>query len=334
MTFLHPAYLLLLLAIGIFVLWHYLVARRHEPTFKVPATETYRHAPISWRTRMSELPFWLRIVCFAMTVIVLARPQTHTSLTSKETEGIDILLAVDISTSMLTQDLSPNRIEAAKKMAYEFISNRPNDNIGLTLFAGEAFLQCPLTTDHASLLNMFPYISCNLQAGGIIAPGTAIGMGISSGISHLENSKAKSKVIILMTDGDNNAGEIAPLMAAEIAQQLGIRIYTILMGRSGISNQTIAILPNGEEYRAPIDTTVDPTTLKEIARLTGGIFYAADSNSRLREIYQDIDKLEKTRLNVINKDQRHEAYQPFALLALLALLLDVVLRHTLFRRMP
>lgn len=334
MTFAHPAYLLLLLLSVVFVAWHFVVARRHEPVVKVSSTSPYSQMRPTWRNRLATLPFWLRLGTFCLISIALARPQTHTSLTDKETEGIDILLAVDISTSMLTPDLSPNRIEAAKQMAYEFISNRPNDNIGLTLFGGEAFLQCPLTTDHATLLNMFKMVSCSWQEQGIIAPGTAIGMGISSGISHLQTSRSKSKVIILLTDGENNAGEISPLMAAEMAQQSGVRVYTILVGTSGVQNQGVAVLPNGEIYQAPIDTSVDPSTLKEIARLTGGLFYAADSNNKLREIYNDIDQLEKTKLKVINKDQRYEAYQPFVWMALFLLLLELLLRHALLRRLP
>ncbi|MBR1387148.1 MAG: VWA domain-containing protein [Alloprevotella sp.] len=334
MTFAYPLILWLLLLCVPIVLWHYLVRRHRRPTLQVSTTDAYADMKPTWRSRLAELPFWLRLLCFALVVVVLARPQTHSSLTNKETEGIDILLAVDISTSMLTPDLQPSRIEAAKKMALEFINSRPNDRIGLVLFGGEAFLQCPLTTDHATLLSMFQNITCRWQEAGIIAPGTAIGMGISSSISHLQTSQAKSKVVILLTDGENNAGEISPLTAAEMAQQSDVRIYTILVGTNGVTNQAVAVLPNGEVYSAPIDTSVDPSTLKEIARLTGGLFYAADSNDRLRDIYKDIDKLEKTKLQLINKDQRHEVYQPFALLALIVLLLELLLRHTLWRRLP
>lgn len=216
--------------------------------------------------------------CFTLLIIVIARPQTQNALREKETEGIDIVMAIDISTSMLTPDLRPNRIEAAKQVACEFISNRPHDNIGLTLFGGEAFTQCPLTTDHMALLSMFRNVSCDLQANGIISPGTAIGMGLANALSHLENSKTKSKIIILLTDGANNTGEISPLMAADIAKQNGVRIYTIAIGLQGKSQQTVALLPNGEPYQANVENAIDPESLKQIAATTGGIFYQAESN--------------------------------------------------------
>lgn len=298
-------------------------------------TEQYRHMPRTPRLSLIHLPFVLRMLVFVLIVIVLARPQTQNAWSEHETEGIDIVMAMDISTSMLTPDLSPNRIEAAKRVAYEFISNRPNDNIGLTLFGGEAFTQCPLTTDHAALLSMFKSVSCDLQANGIISPGTAIGMGLANAVSHLENSKAKSKVVILITDGVNNTGEISPLMAADLAKQNGIRIYAIAIGKSGErSKQVVAQLPNGEEYTADVDNSSDPETLKMIASTTGGLFYQADSNKKLKEIYNDIDKLEKTKLKVSNYDKRYEAYQIFGLAAILLLILEIVLRLTWFRRIP
>lgn len=298
------------------------------------ATETYRHGPRTFRTAMIHSPFVLRMLVFILLVLVMARPQTQNALREKETEGIDIMMAIDISTSMLTPDLRPNRIEAAKQVACEFISNRPHDNIGLTLFGGEAFTQCPLTTDHAALLSMFNGVSCDLQSGGIIAPGTAIGMGLANALSHLEGSKTRSKVIILITDGENNTGEISPLMAADIAKQSGVRIYTIAIGYQGKSRQTVAQLPNGEYYQANIENAMDPETLKEIAATTGGIFYQAESNQKLREIYDDIDKLEKTKLKVLNYDRHYEAYQYFALAAFILFALEVLLRLTWLRRIP
>ncbi len=291
--------------------------------------------PRTPRTALIHLPFVLSMLMFILTVVVLSRPQTQNALTQRETEGIDIVMAMDISTSMLTPDLSPNRIEAAKAVAYEFISNRPNDNIGLTLFGGEAFTQCPLTTDHAALLSMFRNISCDLQAQGIISSGTAIGMGLANAVSHLEMSKAKSKVIILITDGVNNTGEISPLMAADMAKQSGVRIYTIAIGQSGgKSRQAVAQLPNGESYQANVDNSADPETLRTIASVTGGIFYQADTNKKLREIYEDIDKLEKSKLKVINYDRRYEAFQVFGLAAFVLLVLETLLRITWFRRVP
>lgn len=334
MTFANIEYLLLLLLLIPFILWHFMMKGKDEPSIKFATTEQFRNAPRTLRISLIHLPFFLRSLAFIMLVIVLARPQTQNAMHEREMEGIDIMMAMDISTSMLTPDIEPNRIEAAKQVAYNFISNRPNDNIGLTLFGGEAFTQCPLTTDHAALLSMFKNVSCSLQEQGIISPGTAIGMGLANATSHLENSKAKSKVVILITDGVNNAGEISPMMAADIACQSGIRVYTISIGRQGKSRQAVAQLPNGELYEADVDNSADPTTLKQIASLTGGRFYDADSRQKLTEIYNDIDSMEKSKLKVANYDRHYDAYQYFAAAAFFLLLLEVVLRLTWLRRLP
>lgn len=205
----------------------------------------------------------------------------------------------------------------------------------MTLFGGEAFTQCPLTVDHAALLSMFRTVSCDLQSRGIISPGTAVGMGLANAVSHLEKSKAKSKVVILLTDGVNNTGEISPLMAADLARQQGIRVYTIAVGKEGQqSRQAVAQLPNGEEYIADVDNSADPATLRQIAQNTGGVFYQAASNQRLQEIYSDIDKLEKTKLKILNYDRRYDAFQWFGWAALVCFLLEIVLRLTWLRRIP
>lgn len=335
MQFANPEYLFLLLLVVPIILWYFLIRRHGEPTFRLATTEQYRCIPRTFRISFIHLPFVLRILTIVTLIIILARPQTHNALNEREAEGIDIMMAMDVSTSMLTPDLKPNRIEAAKEVAYQFISNRPNDNIGLTLFGGEAFTQCPMTTDHATLLSMFHDVNCDMQAKGIISPGTAIGMGLANAVSHLEKSKSKSKVIILLTDGVNNTGEISPLTAAEMAKDNGIRVYTIAVGdNKGKSRQAVATLPNGEDYYADLDNTSDPQTLRSIAEATGGLFYQAETNDKLKTIYDDIDKLEKTKLKVKNFDRRYEAYQIFGYFAFLLLLLEMVLRLTLFRRIP
>lgn len=334
MTFASPAYFLLLLLLIPYVLWYFLFKRRHEATFTVASAEAFRKAPVTWRTRLVHLPFFLRAFAYILLVTALARPQTNTSWRSGETEGIDIMLTMDISTSMMTPDISPNRLSAAKDVAMSFINERKSDNIGLTLFGGEAFTQCPLTTDHDMLLRTFKGVSCQLQADGIIQPGTAIGMGIASAVSHLEQSKTKSKVVILLTDGANNTGEISPLMAADLAKACGIRVYTILLGSEGKVNVPVAQLPNGEVYSAQMEATADPTTLKQIAHATGGTFYRATSRQSLKQVYSDIDKLEKTKLKINNYERRYEAYQPFAIAALILLLLEMLLRFTWLRRLP
>lgn len=333
MTFASPLYFLLLLLLIPYFIWYFLFNSKSETHLKWASAECFRTTPHTWRTRLIHTPFFLRIICFALVVTAMARPQTSSSWKTGETEGIDIMLALDISTSMATNDILPCRITAAKDVALNFISNRPNDNIGLTLFGGEAYTQCPLTTDHAMLVQTFKGATCTLQNDGIIQPGTAIGMGIASAVSHLNDSHAKSKVIILLTDGANNTGEISPLMATDMAKSAGIRIYTILLGTDGKVNVPVAQLPNGEVYTQQIDDTVDPTTLRKIAQETGGLFYHATSRGSLKQVYDDIDKLEKSKLKVNNHSMRYEAYQPFILAALLVLLLEVLLRNTVFRKL-
>lgn len=334
MTFANPLYFLLLLLAVPFLLWHFLLKRRHEAALRVATTEAYRNLPRTPRTALIHLPFLLRLATFVLVVVALARPQTSHSLTESETEGIDIMMTMDISVSMMTPDLKPNRIEAAKQVAYEFISNRPDDNIGLTLFGGEAFTQCPLTTNHASLLSMFRGVTCDLQQNGIISDGTAIGMGITNAVSRLAGSQAASKVIILLTDGANNTGDISPLTAADIAKKNKVRIYTIAVGKSGKVRQPVAVLPNGEYYYQTVESDMDPATLQKIAEATGGLFYRAESKEKLRDIYRDIDRLEKTKLKVTNYNKRYEAFQLFAWGALACFLLEVLLRITWFRRIP
>lgn len=334
MTFASPAYFFLLLLLVPYVLWYFLFKRSRECTLTIASAEPFRKSPHTWRTRLTHLPFFLRMLCFTLVVVALARPQTSSSWRTGETEGIDIMMAMDISTSMLTPDIRPNRITAAKDVALEFINHRKDDNIGLTLFGGEAFTQCPLTTDHAMLLRTFKGATCDLQADGVIQPGTAIGMGLASAVAHLQDSPTKSKVIILLTDGANNTGDISPLMAADVAKQCGIRVYTILLGSDGKVNMPVAQLPNGEVYSTQVDATADPSTLKEIAQTTGGIFYRATTRSSLSAVYDDIDKLEKTKLKVSNHDRHYEAYQPFAFAALATLLLEVLLTSTWLRRIP
>jgi len=332
--FANPAYFLLLLLIIPFILWYVFLRDRYEPTMKMASTEGYRHLPTTWLSMAVHAPFLLRMIAFVLIVVVLARPQTTDPRTESDVEGIDIMMAMDISVSMLTADLQPNRIEAAKAVGVEFISGRKNDNIGLTLFGGEAFTQCPMTTDHAALLSMFKNVNCNLQQQGIISEGTAIGMGLTNAVSRLATSKAPSKVVILITDGANNTGDISPLTAADIAKKEGVRVYTIAVGRQGKVRQPVAVLPDGSYYYATVESDMDPATLKQIAETTGGLYYSADNNDKLREIYKDIDKLERAKLKVNNYSKRYEAFLPFGIGALLALLLEFFLRMTILRRIP
>ena len=320
MEFSQPIYFLLLLLLVPYILWYVLWRNRRkhkmEASLTISDAFVYKNAPMSLRQRFIHLPMVIRCAAFVLIVTALARPQTRNAWDNRSVEGIDIMLAIDISTSMLTQDLNPNRIEAAKNVAAAFIADRPNDNIGLTVFAGEAFTQCPLTTDHASLLNLLKNVRPDLAATGLISDGTAIGMGLANAISRLKDSKAKSKVVILLTDGANNMGDISPLTAAQIAKSLGIRVYTI-----GVGSKRVAAYE------------IDATTLKSIAATGDGNFYLATNNKELRQIYSDIDKLEKSRILVKKFSKKYEAYQPFAIAALLMLLLEMLLRLTLLRRL-
>ena len=295
-------------------------------------TFAYHYAPKSWRIRIIHLPMVLRCITYALVVIILARPQTHNAWDKRSVEGIDIMLAMDVSTSMLAEDLRPNRIEAAKSVAAEFIAGRPNDNIGLTIFAGEAFTQCPMTTDHASLLNLLQNVRTDIAASGLIQDGTAVGMGLANAVSRLKNSKAKSKVVILLTDGSNNMGDLSPMTAAQIAKSMGIRVYTIGVGTNKVAPYPMPVAGGVQYVNMPVE--IDTNTLREIAATTDGNFYRATNNAELKKIYKDIDKLEKTRMNVTKFSKKYEAYEPFALAAIICLLLEIVLRTTVLRRIP
>ena len=235
MEFASKAYFLLLLLLIPYILWYFLSRKKSEPTMRMSDTRMYQFAPKSLRVRLIHLPMVLRCIAFVLIVCAMARPQTHYSWDNKTVEGIDIMLAMDVSTSMLAEDLKPNRMEAAKDVANEFISGRPTDNIGLTIFAGEAFTQCPMTTDHASLLRLLQDTRTDIAARGLIDDGTAVGMGLANAVSRLKDSKSKSKVVILLTDGSNNMGDISPMTAAEIAKSYGIRVYTIGVGTNKVA---------------------------------------------------------------------------------------------------
>ncbi|KAA6324074.1 hypothetical protein EZS27_026554 [termite gut metagenome] len=327
MTFANIEYLFLLLLLIPYIVWYIMQRKKSEATLQISDTRVYATAPKSYKIYLLHLPFVLRIITLTLIIIVLARPQTTSSRQNTEVEGIDIMLAIDVSTSMLAEDLRPNRLEAAKDVAATFINGRPNDNIGITVFAGESFTQCPLTVDHIVLLNLFSGIKC-----GIIEDGTAVGMGIANAVTRLKDSKAKSKVIILLTDGTNNRGDISPLTAAEIAKSFGIRVYTIGVGTNGTAPYPYPTA-NGVQYlNVPVE--IDEKTLTQIAINTNGNYFRATSNSKLKEVYSEIDKLEKTKLNVTEYSKQYEEYRIFALLAFLCILLEIVLRNSILKKIP
>ncbi|MDO4934164.1 MAG: VWA domain-containing protein, partial [Prevotella sp.] len=282
MEFANKGYLFLLLLIIPYLLWYVMYRKKSEPTMRMSDTFAYRYASRSWKVMLMPVQMVLRVIAFTLIVIAMARPQTQNSWKNKWVEGIDIMLAMDVSTSMLAEDLKPNRIEAAKQVASEFIAGRPNDNIGLTIFAGEAFTQCPMTVDHASLLNLLQNVRTDIAARGLIQDGTAIGMGLANAVSRLKDSKAKSKVVILLTDGSNNMGDLSPMTSAEIAKSLGIRVYTVAVGTDKSAPYPMQVGGVVQYVNMPVE--VDTKTLEEIAAATDGTSYRATNNSELKNI--------------------------------------------------
>ena len=325
----NPLFFLLLLVLVPYIVWYVMRYKQSLPSLKVPDTSKYVKVPKTFRLYLMHVPFLLRLILMTLVVCILARPQSKHSWSDTDVEGIDIMLAVDVSTSMLAQDFKPNRVEALKEIAQRFIEKRPNDNMGLTMFAGEAYTQCPLTTDHTVLMNLYNSVDCNMAMRGIIDDGTAIGDGIMNAILRLKESQAKSKVIILLTDGVNNSGNISPQTAAEIAKKYGIRIYTIGIGKNGMAPYP---LPTGGTAMLPVE--IDEQTMTKISTETGGQYFRAQKNAELDAIYQDIDKMERTKFNVKQFSRRGELYQPFALAALVVMLLEILLRTVVLKRLP
>jgi len=332
MEFANKEYFLLLLLIVPYILWYFLYRKKSEPTMRMSDTNAYRYMSGNWRVHIVHLPMMLRCLAFVLLVCILARPQTHNSWGRKSVEGIEIMLAIDVSTSMLAEDLKPNRMEAAKNVAAEFIADRPDDNIGLTIFAGEAFTQCPMTTDHTALLRMLQDVRTDMASRGIIADGTAIGMGLANAVSRLKDSKTKSKVVILLTDGSNNMGDISPMTSAQIAKSYGIRVYTVAVGTDKLAPYPVPVAGGVQYIKMPVE--IDLKTLSDIASTTNGNSYRATNNRELQQIYKDIDKLEKTKMDVKQFSKHYEAYQPFAMALLIVLLLEIIFRLTILRRIP
>ena len=328
MVFANPTYLYLLLLLIPMIGWYVYKLRKSQASLQVSSTEAFEVAgATSWKVYLRHVPFALRTLAIALLIVVLARPQSTDSWQNSTTEGIDIVMAMDISTSMLAEDLKPNRLEAAKDVAASFINGRQNDNIGLVVFAAESFTQCPLTTDHTVLLNLFKDVQ-----PGIIQDGTAIGLGLANAVSRIKDSQAKSKVIILLTDGVNNQGEIAPVTAAEIAKTFGVRVYTIGVGTQGKAPYPFQTA-FGVQYM-DVDVEIDEPTLKQIAATTGGQYFRATDNASLKEIYSEIDKMEKTKISVQEYSKKQEEYKNWAILLFSLLLVEILLRNTLLRNIP
>lgn len=325
MEFANPKYLFLLLLLIPLIVWYILKLRKVQATFKVSSAQPFKKMPASVRVYLRHVPFALRVIALGLIVIVLARPQSVNSSDITNSEGIDIVMALDVSGTMMAQDFTPNRLEAAKKVAAEFVNDRPNDKIGLVVFAGESFTQCPLTVDHRILLNLLSEVKY-----GMIEDGTAIGLGLANSVNRLKDSKSKSRVVILLTDGSNNAGQIAPMTAAELAASYGIRVYTVGVGSRGSS--TMVDPRTGMSHR--IDVDIDERVLTEIAATTGGEYYRATDNTSLKAIYDKIDEMEKYHISVNTVTKRKELYLPFAILALCLVGLELILRRTWLRSIP
>lgn len=325
--FAYPDFLYGLLVLPLLLFWYWKKNNANRVELQVSSLMAFEEIAMGVKVKLRHLVFVLRLAAIGLLFVALARPQSSTSWQNVTTEGIDIVMAIDISSSMLAEDFKPNRLEASKAVALEFIGGRPNDRVGLVVFSGESFTQCPLTTDHSVLRNLFEDIK-----SGIIEDGTAIGMGLATGVARLKDSEAKSKVVILLTDGVNNAGSIAPITAADIASSFGVRVYTIGVGSKGTAPYPIET-PFGKQYR-DMEVKIDEEMLKEIAANTGGVYYRAVDKNKLGAIYEDIDKLEKSKIEVTEFRKKTERFLPWVLLAAFCLLLEFLLKNTVFRSIP
>lgn len=327
MFFEYPA-LLWLLVIPALMLVHYIYIELsgRRPHLRVPDIKFWKAGGRSVLGVIRHLPFLLRTIALVMIIIAIARPRSSTKMDKIDTEGIDIVLAMDVSTSMLARDFTPDRISAAKDIAIEFISQRPSDRMGIVVFAGESYTQCPLTTDRATLINLMKEIET-----GLIEDGTAIGNGLATAVARMQNSDAKSRVVILLTDGVNNSGEITPQTAADIAKTYGIRVYTIGVGANGTAPYPV-MTPWGVQMQN-VEVEIDENLLKNIAETTGGRYFRATDNTKLSEIYSEINKMEKARTTIDSFPIYKELFTGFALIALACLLLEVLIGFIL-RRLP
>lgn len=329
MSFANPQYLWLFLVYIPIILWYIKKQRVAEPTLKVSTLLPFEKVGTSWKAYLRHVLFVMRLMAIGCLIIILCRPQTYDRWSTSETEGTDIVIALDVSTSMLARDFKPDRFEAAKDVASQFISGRESDNIGMVIFAGESFTLVPMTTDKTVLLNYIQDISM-----GMLEDGTAIGDGIATSINRIKNGKAKSKSIILLTDGSNNTGVVAPLTAAEIATNLGIKIYTIGVGSNGEALYPVGMNYYGKMEYQKLPVVIDEGTLRSVASMTGGKYYRATSKNVLKEIFKDIDQLEKTQLDVKNYSHTEDDYMKWAVLLFMLVGLEVLLRYTVLRHIP
>ena len=326
-SFAHPLFLWLLIVIPVLIAFY--VLRDNWGEIKLSSLSNLSATPRSFKEYVKHFLFALKLIAIGLLIVALARPQSKTSWKNITTEGIDIIMAIDISASMLAKDFKPNRMEAAKEVAQEFVEARLNDRIGIVIFSGESFTLCPLTTDHAIVKNVMKDIK-----PGMVADGTAIGMGLATSVSRIKDSKAKSKVIVLLTDGVNNMGAVAPQTAAEIAKAFGIRVYTVGVGTLGKALAPVALYPNGQYVYDYVPVDLDEKMMSGIADMTGGKYFRATDNSKLVSVYKEIDRMEKTIVEERKHTRRTEEFFPFAVTAAILLLLNFILNNTILRSLP
>jgi len=326
-SFANPQLFYLFLVLIPIIAWYIFRQKKFSASIQVSSTRNLEQLPKSWKHYLRHLLFAITCAILSLLIIVMARPQSSENWENIQTEGIDIVMAIDVSTSMLARDLKPDRLEAAKDVATQFIAGRPYDRIGLVVFSGESFTQCPITTDHSVVTNLLR----NTQTG-VLEDGTAIGNGLATAVSRLKESQALSKVIILLTDGENNRGEVPPLTAAEIAKTFGVRVYTIGVGTIGTAPYPMQT-PFGVRIQ-DVQVKIDEPSLQSIADITGGKYFRATSTDNLKKIYEEIDALEKSKIEVKEFSKKQEEFQSFALAALLLLIAGVLLKISVFRNIP
>ena len=325
-VFAQPAFLYLLIVLPMMIMFYMLRQHKATASVRVPGLLQFGNSGTTFRHWLRHILFAFRTLAIGLLIIVLARPQASNNYQDISTEGIDIVLTLDISGSMLARDFKPDRLEASKNVATEFITGRPYDRIGLVVFSGESFTQCPLTTDHAVLINLMREIK-----SGMIEDGTAIGEGLATAVNRIKDSKAKSKVIILLTDGVNNRGMIAPQTAAEIAKTYGIRVYTIGVGTQGVAPYPVQT-PYGLQYQ-DMEVEIDEGILQQIAQMTDGKYFRATDNEKLIQVYSEIDKMEKSRIDVRQFKVREEKYLTPAIIAFCLIILELIMKNTLFKNL-
>ncbi len=324
--FANKEFLWLLLTLPLLAAYYYFKKNKLKPTLHYSSFLLIKDIPPSFKVQSRFFPYALRLLSIAFLIIALARPQSVSSGRDVQTEGIDIMVSLDVSLSMLAKDFKPNRLEVAKEVLQEFVNNRPNDRIGMVIFGGEAFTQCPLTTDHKILKTLI-----NRVKAGSLGQGTAIGLGLANAVARLKDVDSKSKVIILVSDGVNNTGEIDPLTAGEMAKTYNIKVYTIGVGSRGKALQPVAMYPNGELQYDYVDVEIDEALMKKISDETGGKYFRATDNKSLRQIYQEIDKMEKNIILEKNYTNRTDLYYPLVLTAIILLFIEFILQKTYYK---